>query len=47
MASILTGLAEKAKSLWDGGNLLERSTKVYDASRNKITIARMEIDGIE
>lgn len=47
MASILTGLAEKAKSLWGGGNLLERSTKVYDASRNKITIARMEIDGIE
>lgn len=47
MASILTGLAEKAKSLWDGGNVLERSTKVYDASRNKITIARMEIDGIE
>ena len=47
MTSILTGLAEKAKSLWGGGNLLERSTKVYDASRNKITIARMEIDGIE
>lgn len=47
MASILTGLADKAKSLWGGGNLLERSTKVYDASRNKITIARMEIDGIE
>ena len=47
MASILTGLAEKAKALWDGSNLLERSTKVYDSSRNKITIARMEIDGIE
>ena len=47
MASILTGLADKAKSLWDGGNILDRKTKVYDASRNKVTIARMEIDGIE
>lgn len=46
MASILTGLADKAKSLWDNSNVLNRKTKVYDASTNKITVARMDVDGI-
>lgn len=44
--SILNELASKAKDLLTGGDFLNRKTKVYDASKNKIIVAGFNLDGV-
>ena len=44
--SILNELASKAKDLLTGGDFLNRKTKVYDASKNKIIVAGLTLDGV-
>lgn len=44
--SILNELASKAKDLLTGGDFLNRKTKVYDASKNKIIVAGFTLDGV-
>ena len=44
--SILNELASKAKDLLTGSDFLNRKTKVYDASKNKIIVAGFNLDGV-
>ena len=44
--SILNELASKARDLLTGGDFLNRKTKVYDASKNKIIVAGFNLDGV-
>ena len=45
--SILDGILDKAKSLLGGASeLAKRTTDVYDASKNRILICGLEIDGV-
>lgn len=45
--SILDGIKDKALALMgNASGLLQRQTKVYDASKNKIVIAGFELDGV-
>lgn len=44
--SILNELASKAKDLLTGGDFLNRKTKVYDASKNRIIVAGFNLDGV-
>lgn len=44
--SVLDEIASKAKDLFQGSNILNRRTRSYDASKNKIIIAGFELDGV-
>lgn len=43
---ILNEIASKARDLIDVEGLLNRRTKVYDASKNKINVAGVQLDGV-
>ncbi|HCH9337384.1 TPA: hypothetical protein NNW70_004172 [Salmonella enterica] len=43
---ILNEIASKAKDLIQGNNLLNRRTRSYDASKNRIVVAGFELDGV-
>lgn len=44
--SILNEIASKAKDLLEGNKLLNRRTRSYNASNNRIVIAGFELDGV-
>lgn len=47
MNNILNSLKDKAAALWGNKNtILNRATPIYDASRNKIFVAGLELDGV-